>query len=643
MRYILTILIFYFVFGAIAQNQKFELAFSHPSGVYQNEIEVEITGTFDKLYYSTDGSRPRHGKRYKSSIKIGKNTVLRVVPYYEGKRLDTTFLRSYIFNFKTKLPIVSIAIPDSSMWSSGRGIYARGKEAIYIDSTKRWKNCNYQKKWEREMHVEYIDTAGVVVFNQRAGIRIFGETTRRLPEKSMKIVARKEYGKDRFNGQIFSQKPHIEEHKQFVLRTSGNDYRGTRFKDCLNAYLIRNLDIDYMAYQPVQLFINGQYWGLYNLREKINKHYLCYNHNADFDSSSIIMGRWVRQHGSATDYMRMYRFFENLDTMDNRAYEKVKSMLDIRNYINYRAVQIFLNNSDSRGNIRYWNSRDLDGKFRMIFYDSDHSHGKYTRKFLEACLSDKRTHWYNPRWSTMYLVKLMEHPKFKEEFVGQLAHLLNSTLHYDTINYAVDRFVKLYENELPRDRELLPRYFRNSAISESNWLKKVDGIRKFAKLRSVHLRAEIDRLLTGEGTYVLKIKGDTGSVVINGNFPIQLPFQGIYFKGVKLEVQAVGNDRLDFTGWLDGEKDSIRILSGGSDTITLEPKFKPVEIPVEAPQSVSHIDEDARLGVSPKIDTKRSGEKNDGLLLYLSYVLITSGFVLIVAYYRRRAKLSQSV
>ena len=105
----------------------------------------------------------------------------------------------------------------------------------------------------------------------------------------------------------------------------------------------------------------------------------------------------------------------------------------------------------------------------------------------------------------------------------------------------------------------------------------------------------------------------------------------------------MGNDRLDFTGWLDGKKDSIRILSGGSDTITLEPKFKPIEIPVETPQIVSQIDADARSEVSPKISTKRSQEKNDGLLVYLSYVLITSGFVLIIAYYRKRAKLSQSV
>ena len=624
-------------------SQEFDLSFSHRSGVYEGEIEVAITGTFDKLYYTTNGTHPKHGKRYSTPLKIEKNTVLRVQPYYSGKRMDTTFLRSFLFDFKTKLPIVSIAIPDSSMWSSDRGIYAKGNNAVYNDSTKHWENCNFQKKWERAMHVEYIDTSGNVVFNQQAGIRIFGETTRRLSEKSMKIVAREEYGKNRFEGAVFPLKPHIVEHKQFVLRTSGNDYRGTRFKDCLNSYLIRDLGVDYMAYQPIQLFINGQYWGLYNLREKVNKHFLCYNHNAAFDSSSIIMGRWVRQHGNARDYMRMYRYFENLDTMDNSAYIKVKTMLDIRNYINYRVFQIFLNNSDSRGNIRYWNSRDLDGKFRMIFYDSDHSHGKYSRKFLEACLSDSRTYWFNPSWSTMYLTSLMEHDEFKAEFVNQFAHLLNTNLHYNTIDEAVDQFVNIYGDELPRDRNSLPRYFRNSALKESVWLEKVDQIRSFARLRAVHMRKEIDRLITHKGTYLLKVNSDSGFVVINGNTPVSLPYQGIYFKGVDLEVKVLQDKDWIFTGWSDGNEDTIRTFSGSKDTIEISPQFK-LNVSVDTMNADSDLisDEEVQEVLSQSEQEYESWNFNN-VLMYVAYGLIFIGLILISTYFLRRNRLAQPV
>jgi len=640
-RYILIIVTVFSTW--ILYSQEFNLSFSHRSGVYDGEIEVAITGTFDKLYYTTNGTHPKHGRRYGAPVKVKKNTVLRVQPYYSGKRMDTTFLQSYLFDFKTKLPIVSIALPDSSLWSSDQGIYAKGNNAYYNDSTEHWENCNFQKKWERAMHVEYIDTSGNVLFNQQAGIRIFGETTRRLSEKSMKIVARKEYGNDRFNGAVFPLKPHITEHKQFVLRTSGNDYRGTRFKDCLNSYLIKDLGIDYMAYQPIQLFVNGQYWGLYNLREKVNKHFLCYNHNADFDSSSIIMGRWVRQHGSARDYMRMYRYFENLDTMDNSAYKKVKTMLDIRNYINYRVFQIFLNNSDSRGNIRYWNSRDLDGKFRMIFYDSDHSHGKYSRKFLEACLSDSRTYWFNPNWSTMYLTRLMEHHEFKAEFVNQFAHLLNTNLHYETIDNAVDQFVTLYGDELPRDRNALPRYFRNSALKESVWLDKVDQIRSFARLRAVHMRREIDRLITHKGTYLLQVNSDSGFVVINGNAPVSLPYQGIYFKGVDLKVKVWQDENWIFTGWLDGEKDTTRTISGSTDTIQISPQFR-FNVSVDTLSAASDLitGEDVQ-DVSVQSDQEYEYWNFNKILIYVAYALIFIGLILISAYFLRRNKLAQPV
>lgn len=621
----------FILIAGVVKTQDFNLSISHESGIYQDDIEVTIEGNFEKVYYSLDGSNPKNGSRYKKPLKIKKNTVLRLIPYHNGARMDSVFFRTYLFDFETKLPIVSIALEDSSLWSAKSGIYVKGNNAVYDDSTKHWTHCNFQEKWEKEMQVEYIDTSGNSVFNQIAGIRIFGESTRRQPEKSMKIVARSEYGVNRFSGSVFPLKPNLDEHKQFVLRVSGNDYRGTRFKDCLNAYLVRDLDLDYMAYQPVQLFVNGNYWGLYNLREKVNKHYLCYNRNADLDSSSIIMGRWVRQHGTAKDYMRMYRFFENLDTMDNRSYRKAKEMLDVRNYINFRTTQIFLNNSDSRGNIRYWNTKDGDGKFRMIFYDTDHSHGSYDRLYLQECLKTFKTKWYNPKWSTMYLTNLMQHPDFKADFINQFAHLLSTKLHPDTINAAVDIFVEQYKDELPRDRSKLPKQFKNSALTEEKWFREVSKIRKFARLRSKHMYKEINRLLTGKGTYVLKVVGDSGQVIINGNKPIQLPFTGVYFKGVNLPIVMATNENWQFDSWGNASTDSLKIVRGKSDTIILTPQMTYIP-PVEtAATTVDHTP------IGPSALDYFEDETQINYLLYLGYLLILIGLIFVILYFVKKS------
>ena len=293
MRYLclfLSFLISTIFFGQVVE-------ISHSSGKYDESILVEIEGDFSKVYYSIDGSKP--SRRFSEPIEISKSTFLKIKPVFIGDSIDTLISRTYILNFTTKLPILSYGVEEEFFWDENNGIYVLGANA-YKDSTGHWHRANYQKKWEKPINVIYLDTNNQEGFNQKCGVKIFGESSRRQPDKSMKIIARNSYGINRFRHKVFPQK-NINSFKQLVIRTSGNDYKGSRFKDVLNAYLARNMGIDYMAYQPIQLFVNGQYWGLYNLREKVNEHYLFENHGANKDSSSIIMGRWVRQHGNSSD------------------------------------------------------------------------------------------------------------------------------------------------------------------------------------------------------------------------------------------------------------------------------------------------------------------------------------------------------
>lgn len=607
----------YFILSLLLSTVLFgqDVSISHASGKYDTSFVVSIQGDFEKAYYSTDGSAP--SKRYSKPIKIKKSTFLKVKSVFKVDSLNRIDSRSYILNFETELPVLSIGVDEEYFWNSETGIYALGDKA-YKDSTGHWHNANYQKKWERPIHIIYLDTNNQEGFNQKCGIKIFGESTRRQPDKSMKIIARSEYGESRFRYKIFPQKD-ISEFKQLVIRTSGNDYRGTRFKDVLNAYLARNLELDYMAFQPVQLFVNGQYWGLYNLREKINEHYLYDNHGASKDSSSIIMGRWVRQHGSPSDYMKMYDWFMKLDTMDNKAYEKAQTMLDIRNYINYRVFQIYLANTDSRGNIRYWNAKDMDGKFRMILYDTDLSFGTARRKYLEKCISPTRTDWFNPEWSTFYLRKLMQNEEFKNEFVNQFAHIMNTAMHRDTIIAAVDRMESIYKNELPRDGSKLATHLKRVPIPEEQWLDKVDQFRMFAKLRLKHLRPEIVRLLAPKGMYTLKVLGDTGAVSINQNYAIDLPFEGIYYKNIPLPIKAVESENLKFVQWSDGDTSRIKMIQNLEDTIAIQPIYEVIEEVVEE-----------KVVIEQKAEVEE--ESNEGILLLVGYGLLGLGVILLLLY-----------
>ena len=589
-----------------------------------DSITLSISGNFDYAYYSTDGSIPRQ-KKYKEALKITKTTFVLFRCVYKSLHKDTIIARSFIFDTVSKLPTLSIAIDNADLWDSQKGIYTRGAGAFFSDSTGHWENCNFQKKWEKPIHIIYLDSSNNSVINQACGIRVFGESTRRQPDKSMKIVARKKYGVKRFHYPFFEDKE-IDEYKQLVIRTSGNDYNRTRFKDVMNAYLARNLELDYMAYQPIRLYVNGQYWGVYNLREKINKHYLYYNHNASKDSSSIVMGRWVTQHGDRKMYREMYNWFLKLDTMDDEAYKKAQNYLDIKNYINYRVYQIFTNNVDSRGNIRYWNSTDLDGKFRMILYDTDLSFGSLDRDYLKKCLSSKQTNWFNNTWSTMYLRKLMQNDQFRYQFINQYAHIMNTALQTDTILSAIDKFQEIYKDELPRSNKELAKHLRSVPIPMEKWLKNINKFRYFAKKRPEIARREITNELAKDGLFYLKIEAGNGVVSINKNYTLQLPFQGYYYKNIPLPISVSPDSGYLFVGWNNRFKNDTLLITQ-ADTVTLSPLFERI------------ITKKTEVNNTTKEIKKETNENNQEKLLWiLAWLFIGSGIILLIIYFVLNSK-----
>ena len=487
--------------------------------------------------------------------------------------IDTVFFRSYFFNYESKLPILSVSINPMDLWDSLQGIYVRGVNWYRDSATGKIMNANFNQKWEKEVSAIFIDTNNVVGFNQLCGLKLFGESTRRQPDKSMKLVARSKYGTKRFSYKMFSQKE-ISKFKQIAIRCSGNDYKGTRFKDVLSASVAENLGVDYMAFRATRLYVNGEDWGVYNLREKINEHYIAGNYDVDKDSVNIIMGRWVRQEGSAKRYMEMYRWFESLDTMDNKAYDKAKDFLEIRNYINYRCFQIFINNKDSRGNIRYFSINGSQPKFKMLLYDTDLGWGKYSFNFMEKVISPVPNGWYNPTWSTMYLRKLMQNSAFKTEFANQFAHLLNTEFNQNRIIAKVDSLEQVYQDELPRSSAGRPKHFKNVYFPMEEWKDDVNSFRSFAKLRPKVIWGHIEGALNLDGTYALIIDNDSSRFSIAQNRAQHGSFEGRYWKRLPIEVKMLDTDSLLFKCWSDGDTNRIKVVETSLDTLVLKPIYE---------------------------------------------------------------------
>lgn len=601
------------------------------SGIYATEIRL-LPKENEKVYFSNDGLfKEGHIQWITTEHKINKTSsyLIRI----KSDEIDTVIHRSYHFDYYSKFPVLSISINPEDLWNDSTGIYVKGKNAYWSDSTGYWENCNYQQKWEKEIFATYIDTNNIVGFSQKCGLKIFGESTRRQPDKSMKLVARSEYGDKDFSYQVFPQKS-LTDFKQIAIRTSGNDFNGSRFKDVLSAYLARNLGLDYMAYQPANLFVNGEYWGVYNLREKVNEHYIASNHNVDKDSVNIIMGRWVRQEGSSKDYLKMYHWFEALDTMDNAAYEKAKQFIDIRNYINYRVFQIYINNKDSRGNIRYYNVSGVQPQFRMILYDTDLGYGKYSFNFLEGCMSTNPTDWFNPTWSTMYLTKLMQHPEFRNDFVTQFAHQMNTIFQRDSMLNAINHFEELYKGELPEKASERPSHLKSVIFPMDKWMEEVNSLKSYAKLRPTVMWTHLQQVLDLEDSYCIKFMHDSvanqGMIKINDNYPLPLHFEGRYFKDIPLKIEAVASPGYKFTGWNEQHVDPVFVLVSFTDTVVLTPQFIKIE---EQPASIAPEQSPNQKKEEIKsLSFEEMIRKHESLITYISFGLMAIGLLMIILF-----------
>ncbi len=602
------------------------LNFSHESGKYTNSFVLKINGNYNKIYYTLDGSIPdRYSKKWTDSLLISKTSILRFKPLFNDAHLDTVINKFYLLGFNKELPVLHLSINHQDLWSAEKGIYVKGNSA-YLDSTGDLVNTNLYKDWEKLVHLMYFDADSLSI-QQDCGLKLFGESTRKYRDKSFKLIARSEYGSNVFPYQLFPLKK-LDKHKHLVIRTSGNDFNGTRFKDVLSAYLVRNLEIDHMAFQPIHLFINDDYWGLYNLREKINEHYIKYNKGFDKDSVSIIMGKWVRQQGSSKDYMKMYNWFFKLKDMDSVAYIQANQFLDIKNYINFRIFQLYINNSDSRGNIRYWNSSQGDGRFRMILYDTDHGYKYAKRKLLQHSLSNAEEYWYNPRWSTRYLRKLMVNDEFKNEFLVQYAHFLNTSLHTDTIIASVDYLQDVYVNELPRPGDDIVTHLKRLPKTEEEWLIEVEKLRTFARIRNDFVKSELVRLLAPEGWFELEINNINGRVSVNDNYPVCLPFKGNYLKGYEFKVEALDEGCHQFISWSDGDSNRIKLVSADT-TFQFYPIYECV-IPLAI---------ESEIKVLPgSNDTRYLGLKLNELLMWLGCFLLAFGFALLLYIFLKRTK-----
>jgi hypothetical protein len=421
-----------------------------------------------EIYFTLDGSLPTSSDNlYVNPIVLDSSKTVRAIAIADGQLPSVVTTHTYIVGVEHDLPIMALSTEPEDLF--GRvGIYSNPFLVI-----------------ERPVHVEFYETDGLAL-SFDAGFEIFGGTSQKNPQKSFAFHLRKDYGTAEINYPLFDQNE-VTSFSHFLLRTSGQDTYMTKIQDAFIHQAVKDvIDIEVMDSRPCVVYINGEYWGLYNIREKVNEDYLASHHGVDPDQVDILVWNGFAMAGSAVDYQALVEYVATHDMRKQENYEYVTSQIDIDNFIDYLIVQSYFGNTDS-GNIKFWRDQN-GGKWRWVLYDMDWALfvGTYTWNNISQIFNPDGmgvSDWID----TTLHVNLMKNDHFKEEFIKRYALYTNTYFNPERLLPIYDAMIAEIESEMPRHLERWPK-----PVTYASWEEYVAMTRQIIiekpEIEKIHLQ-----------------------------------------------------------------------------------------------------------------------------------------------------------
>jgi len=528
--------------------------FSVPEGIYDQpfKLEIEAPAGYD-IFYTTDGSTPTiRSNRYKRSITVDprKNpnrkiltipTSLRWQPPY-GQQNHCIVFRARCFREgagygKTEnviysppsilqhhgFQIIHILIESDSLFSQERGIYVMGqkyyskKARIATDSLYGANNislsrypANYLqrgKNWARPAEMILTDEAGKTRFKQNVLLRIHGNNTRYYPVRALRVLPNTIYGDTVIHYRFFNDLPY-DTFKRILLRNSGNDVRWTMFRDAMIQLMVKGTGLDIQEYAPAVLYVNGNYWGICNIRESINDNYLEIKYGVALDNIEIItsfsnlnlsnlkllpLGDPLLTH----PFVEMVSYLFENSPADEEVYQNVCKQMDIGNFIDYMILETFFGNMDwPDANARVYrmgeqtemmSQKNVEAeKWRWLVIDLDQA---MLDQSLSANMFEILKNDYADNPITIIFFALLENPEFMEMFLSRYDLIIRDFLNTEKMLQYIEDFEGRYRSEMVRHiaRWRIPLFLQT-------WQKEVDQLKVFARKRQAIVLEQLKAL-----------------------------------------------------------------------------------------------------------------------------------------------------
>lgn len=529
--------------------------FSQNGGFYDSEFLLTLVDNNEnEIYYTTDGSDPRTSdtaKLYSEGIRIYNNTndpnvysslqeitlaeytptsekvekgiVIRAASKSADGKFSEVEHNSYFVgktaSYFKDMKVISMATDSDYLFDKDNGAYMIGKEYYEwvrspefekYDPADTRNPTNYNKEGresEFPVSIQVIEN-GKAVYNVDLGAKIAGNWTRAAAQKSMRLVTRSEYGDSSIKHPLFDELTDIngkviDRFDKVTLWNGGNDYQYLHFRDALIQEIAEDRNVDTMGSEPCLLFIDGEFWGFYMLRERVDADYLEAHFGLDKDDVVVLKnGKLDDGLDSDLEEFKQFCLWAISANMANPLnYEKFCETVDVQSFIDYMAIETYINNSDwqSTGvnNWQAWRSKtvhsnipEANGKWRFVLYDTDICAGLYNSEknvanYDSLGKNGPKSQYYN---FSAILKNLIRNNEFRQQFYDSYMEIIDTTFDTTTVSSKITEYVNSYE-KLTRDT--LKRF--SLGWAEKNYSKEVQLIRDFFNTRPDYAKRYLEQ------------------------------------------------------------------------------------------------------------------------------------------------------
>ncbi|HWR22161.1 MAG TPA: lamin tail domain-containing protein [Feifaniaceae bacterium] len=496
-------------------------AFSMVPGVYEGAIALELSAKANEtIYYTTDSTAPtQNSTRYTGPIPLEHNTVVRAVSVRDGYITGSAATGTFLFtgdDVNHTLPILTLVTDPKNLWDEKTGIYAYGEnydpdlpygDALLSSNFYKGKGTDgeeAQSQWERPANFAVFGDDRRQAFSQDVAVRIAGGYGRGRAQKGFNILARSEYGNNTLDYAFFENRPYTS-YKSLSLRAGAQDQNRSKIRDELSSGLLEGTDVNVLvqAYKPYVMYLNGEYWGVYFMKEKRSRFFVAQHENTeDADNMDIMKSSSLLSHGSKAEWAALMDYVNSHDLSSREHYRYVADRMDVESFMDYMICELYVANTDY-ANIQYY--KLPGGKWKWIYYDFCWGWNNYNH----TTVTNRRGSV--PAASGLFNA-LLKNADWKDAFCRRFAQIMDTVYAPDRVIALIDELAATVDGEIAREREKfngatfrdMPQHDENLG-SYKSFQSNIAYLKEFAQKRPDVIKAQLQQELGLSDAYMKEV------------------------------------------------------------------------------------------------------------------------------------------